>query len=92
MNVTTVSDSRAKEKLTCHRSQSTLTTTSRRSTGFPPVIRWHFVTLVNGNVLLGHVPDKGPVHAYPAAAIPIVGEETDLPSDHSSDTPVPDER
>jgi len=44
---------------------------------FRNLIRWHFVTLINGNVLLGHVPDEGPVHAYPAAAIPIVGEDAD---------------
>ncbi len=41
---------------------------------FRNLIRWHFVTLASGNVLLSHVPDEGLVHAYPAAAIPIVGK------------------
>lgn len=38
------------------------------------LIRWHFVTLVSGDVLLAHTPDNGSVHAYPAAAVPIIGE------------------
>jgi hypothetical protein len=42
---------------------------------FRNLIRWHFMTLVNGNVLLCNVPDEGLVHVYPAAAIPIIGEQ-----------------
>lgn len=38
------------------------------------LVRWHFVTLVSGDVLLAHTPDTGSVHAYPAAAIPVVGD------------------
>lgn len=41
---------------------------------FRNLIRWHFVTLVGGNVLLAHVPDDGAVHAYPSAAIPVLGD------------------
>ncbi len=41
---------------------------------FRNLIRWHFITLVDGNGVLGWVPDEGSVHAYPSAAIPIIGE------------------
>jgi hypothetical protein len=44
---------------------------------FRSLIRWHFVTLVSGNVLLANVPDEGAVHAYPSAAIPTIGDVPD---------------
>lgn len=37
---------------------------------FRNLIRWHFVTLIDGNGLLAWVPDQGLVHAYPSAAVP----------------------
>ncbi len=41
------------------------------------LIRWHFVTLVSGDVLLARTPDTGSVHAYPATAVPVVGDSPD---------------
>jgi hypothetical protein len=41
---------------------------------FRNLLRWHFITLVSGNVVLCNMPDQGLIHVYPAAAVPIIGE------------------
>ena len=41
---------------------------------FRNLLRWHFMTLVSGNVILCNMPDQGHIHVYPAAALPIIGE------------------
>jgi hypothetical protein len=41
---------------------------------FRNLLRWHFMTLVSGNVILCNMPDQGLIHVYPAAAVPIIGE------------------
>jgi hypothetical protein len=41
---------------------------------FRKLLRWHFMTLVSGNVILCNMPDQGLIHVYPAASVPIIGE------------------
>jgi hypothetical protein len=45
------------------------------SARFRNLLKWHFMTLVSGNVILCNMPDQAPIHVYPGAEVPIIKEQ-----------------